>query len=140
MKINFLILISILFFLSCKSNKIVDPIVENSKRTNQKINLKDQFEILKIDSIQNVYLIYIKRNDSVFKVASDKEINIKCKSIQKGEFYNLKIKSVFSSNFHQKLDIAGFRFSGTLIKLKEEGVIWDLFVSNNFKGICFKNN
>ena len=56
----------------------------------------------------------------------------------KGQFYNLKIKSVFSPNYHQKLDIAGVKYNGSMVKLeKDNGIIWDLFVAENLRGLCY---
>lgn len=105
----------------------------------QQINLyqNDKFEIIKIDSIDNIYLLYAKRNDSVLKIVSLKQNDINCNEIKVGNKYNLKIESFFSKNYPQKLDIKGFKVSNTIIKLEKNGVIWNLFSSKNFQGLCY---
>jgi hypothetical protein len=82
---SLIILIIVLFLLSCKTNKIVKNEIVVKNKSN---DFTFEFEIFKTDSIDNVYLIYVKRNNSIFKIASDKEKNIKCNSIKKGEIYN----------------------------------------------------
>ncbi len=137
MRFYFLILIAGLALLSCKSRNTLE---NNKKSTNNGVSIsKNQFEIIKIDSIENVYLIYAKKGDSIVKIASKKETNVCINKIKKGDYYNLNIKSVFNSNFPQRRDLAGVNFNGTLIKLKEQGVLWDLFISDDIKDLCVNN-
>lgn len=123
-----------LLFLSCICKK--NDMLTLKK---QQINLyqNDKFEIIKIDSIDNIYLLYAKRNDSVLKIVSLKQNDINCNEIKVGNKYNLKIESFFSKNYPQKLDIKGFKVSNTIIKLEKNGVIWNLFSSKNFQGLCY---
>jgi hypothetical protein len=133
-----LIIVSILFIgFSCKSNKTSSNDYKVYSQVNNRTLSENKFEIIKIDSIENIYLIYAKKRDSIFKIATDKIRDSDCKKIKKNEFYELEIKSIFSPNFHQKLDITGFKFSGTLIKFGDEGTVWDLFSCKNFKGLCY---
>jgi len=96
------------------------------------------FKILKIDSIQKVYVIYASKNDSTFKIVSAKKDSFAaCVQIRKGKFYDLKIISIFPQNFYQKKDISNARFGGTLVKLEGNDVVWDLFVCENLSGLCY---
>lgn len=122
-----------LTILSCRVQTHYD------KSTN--VKTQKMFEILRIDLIENNYIIYAKRNDSVFKITSTKKDTLPCLQIKQGNFYNLKIKSVFSPNFHQKFDIAGVKYNGSMVKLeRNNGVVWDLFVAENLKGLCYFDN
>ena len=43
------------------------------KRKNHKIFMNQKmYEVVKIDSIDNIYLVYLQRSDSIFKVMSNK--------------------------------------------------------------------
>jgi hypothetical protein len=130
---TFVIILAVIFLsVSCvtKKREMAVTAVEN-------IKLNNNCEIIKIDSINNIYVLYAKRNDSLVKIVSMKQIDNNCKQIEIGHIYNLKIKSFFSDNFHQKLDIKGFKVSNTIIKLEGNGVIWDLFSTENLKGLCY---
>lgn len=131
-----IIISSIVIFLlfSCFTKK-PEPIYQNIE-INKVDNNKD-FLIVKIDSIDNVIVLYAKRNDSVFKIASLKQFDKNCNKVTIGKSYNLKIKSFFPENYPQKLDIKGFKVSKTIIKLEKKGVVWDLFSSENIKGLCY---
>jgi hypothetical protein len=129
MKTYFLILIAGLTFISCKCRKTV----ENKNVIGIS---KNQYEIIKIDSIESVYLIYAKKGDSIVKIASKIENTTCINKIKKGDSLNLSIKSVFNETFYQRRNIAGVNFNGTMIRLKEEGVLWDLFISDDIKGLC----
>jgi hypothetical protein len=137
MKIS--ILIWIPFLLLQKGNKCQTG--QEHKRlpaTFQHINSDSTFEILKIDSIENVYVIYAKRNDSIVKIMSKKNGLYNCNPIIKGGFYDLQIRSHLPKYTYQKLDIGGTRYNSTTIYLEDTGgVIWDLFVTDNLNGLCF---
>jgi|GEM_PF-974895 hypothetical protein len=101
------------------------------------------FEVLKIDSIENTYIIYVKKYDTIRRIVSSKiEGKNNCNhQIIHGNFYNFKIKSLFDDRFFHKRDIAGIRYNGTIIKLSDslENVIWDLYISENIHGLCYEN-
>jgi hypothetical protein len=119
---------------NCIIIKKVIPVSSLDTGTKQKLD--KIYKISKIDSLENVYLIYAKSNDSIFKIVSQKLVLPDCKPIQLGESYNLKIISAFPENFSQKRDKYGIKMYNTLIKLKK-GIVWDLFVTENLKGLCY---
>jgi hypothetical protein len=99
---------------------------------------KDEFRILKIDSIENVYIIYARRNDSIFKIASKKVLSLNCQTIKIGEDIRLKIVSVFlPEEFHVKMRTAGVKIEGVLIPIEEETIVRDLYLTENLKGLCY---
>jgi hypothetical protein len=98
---------------------------------------EDKYKIIKIDSINSIYILYVKRNDSVLKVVSIKKVEEKCDRVKVGERYSLNLKSYFSTNIYQKLDVAGFKVDETIIKLEGNGVIRDLFSTKNLCGLCY---
>jgi len=120
----------------------IKPITDISQKHSieqiQNINSPNEFKIIRIDSVANVYIIYAERNDTIFKILSSyKEKPNDCKPIQKDEFYELKIKSLME-NFAGKLHIGGMRYGQLIIMLEgDNGIIWDLFVSENLKGLCY---
>jgi hypothetical protein len=125
---SFVIVLLSLSYIGKKNNKLI--LKENQTNLNQ----SDKCEIIKINSIDNIYLLYAKRNDSIVKIVSLKLKDMNCNQIKVGDRYNLKINSFFSKNYPQKLYIKGFKVSNTIIKLEKNGVIWDLFSSKNLKG------
>jgi hypothetical protein len=133
------ILIWIPFLLLQKESKCQTE--QEHKRlpaTFQHINSDSTFEILKIDSIENVYVIYAKKRDSIVKIVSKRNGLCNCNPIVKGGFYDLQINSLFPKKFPQKRDIAGIKYNFTLIRLEDTGgVIWDLFRTKNLNGLCF---
>ncbi len=128
----------ILVVMSCKSNK---PSLTNNSQPEKEITVKPSlsaYEVIKLDSIESVYLIYGKRNDSIFKIASSKNKTINCTPIKKGDILDLNLKSSFRENYYQRRDIAGVNYNGVLIRFdKTDGVVWDLFTTENIKGLCY---
>lgn len=116
----------------------VNCITYNSQKQlfQSKKNANDnRFEIVKIDSIKNVYLIYAKRYDSLIKIVSAKERVSNCEKIVIGGKYELNIISIVYQ-IASKRHIAGVKFNDTIIKMEGGSVIWDLFKSDNLKGLC----
>lgn len=97
---------------------------------------ENKFEIWNIDSLQTVYIIYAKRNDSIIKIVSKKESFNNCKPILKGLFYQLEVESLLKYSA-SKRHIGGVKYNGVLIKLEGEKVVWDLFTCDNLSGLCY---
>jgi hypothetical protein len=92
------------------------------------------YKISKIDSINEVYIIYAEKNDSIFKVVSEK-VTGNCNKIKEGFTYALECKSLING-VAGKRHIAGVNFNGTIIRLEGDKVVWDLFYCENLKGLC----
>ena len=101
------------------------------------------FKIVRVDSINNVYLIYARQRDTLYKIVSLKEGPNSGRSIVVGSSYPLDLVSLFIKKFQgydlspqHSLDIGGISYSGTLIKLERDSIV-DLFRAKNIKGLCF---
>jgi len=126
------IIASIFSIYSCNSRKNI-----SYENTSAQIS-NDQYKVIDIDSIGKAYLIYVKRNDSVFRVASLKEKITPCNKIRINEFYDLKLVSSMGDK-PQKLDISGIEVEeNTLVMLDNtNGAIHDLFFADSFRGLCW---
>lgn len=128
------LILTIIFFttttFSCAQNKLV------------KKNAPNYF-ISKIDSINNYYLVYAEKGDSLYKIVSKKSLN-KCIKIETYKEYSLLLHSMSSQapvingvklspiNY---LDVSCFRFDKNTDICKEDG-IHDLYLSDNLEGLC----
>ncbi len=108
---------------------------------------QDDYQICKIDSIKNWYLIYAVRNDSIFKIASMKKTHEECERIIIGKKYNFllqkRLENVLSSNGLKMLPInylhieeQNFNDSTDIFIKYEEGV-YGIYTCENLEEICF---
>lgn len=93
-------------------------------------------KVVKIDSIENVYLIYTKRHDSIFKIMSLKAETKGCEMLRECEYYNLLTKSYFPENT-VTLELAGVEYHGVEIHFERDSIN-DLYVVENLKGLCLQ--
>lgn len=95
-----------------------------------------RYKIQHIDSIESVYVIYAKKDDKVFKIASPKSgLNVGI-PIQERKYYDLELISHLDvSRITGKLHIGGIKINGILIELEGGEVIWDLFHCKNLNGL-----
>lgn len=104
------------------------------------------YTILKIDSVNNWYLIYATRNDSVFKIASIKNNNYCCNRISVGRRYNFelqkRLENVLSKNGMKLLPVNYFDVTGVIfdnesdVFVAAEKGIFGLYSCKNLMGIC----
>jgi hypothetical protein len=107
----------------------------------------DNYEVIKIDSINSYYLIYSKKNDSIFKIVSHKPlIKVKkCNRIKMGSDYPFLLHSILdnlpagfknlSPKRNPQINCVGFDESTSICV--EEGMVRDLFSADNLQGLCF---
>jgi hypothetical protein len=133
MHILFRVSMLISLLVACKSNKTQPPLPG-----------KD-FKIVKLDSIDNVYLIYARQKDTLYKIVSLREANNSGRSIVVGSIYRLDLVSLFIKNFQgydlspvHSMDIGGISYSGTLIKVERDSIV-DLYRAKNIKGLSLIN-
>lgn len=130
--------IAFFFLVSCAGNKKTRENIDVNDK-HQSIVVNKKYKIVKIDSTKNLYIFYAKNNDSIFKLLSEKLENNKCEFIiRKNEYYNLKIQTIFSPNLIQKSEMSHYKFKSSIIKLGTDDSVWDLFVSENINGLCYK--
>ena len=131
------LLLSAILFTSCLSTKKAIP-----------AELSDiSYLIKKIDKENSWYIIYAERKDSLYKIVSkiDDSINENCKILVVGKQYNFDLQSMKKNApmiGNVKLDPVGYtgcyQFdSKTAICLEPKKGIYDLFYTNDLKGICY---
>ncbi|GAA0891922.1 hypothetical protein GCM10009122_16010 [Fulvivirga kasyanovii] len=102
------------------------------------------YEVVKLDSLNDVYLIYAKKGGTLFKIASKRTSKEKCSRIEVGEKYPFYLESLFPRNFKGKYDlspkslphVSGVDFYGTTVTLEPDSIN-DLFLARNVRGLCF---
>lgn len=116
-----------------------------SKLLNQEHN-KTLYQVYKIDSVGIYYLIYAKKQDSLYKIVSKKEHISKSLKIEENKFYNFKLHSLLKNRFKNTkfkppmndLDITCFTFEGNTEICREiQNRIFDLYYADNIKGIYY---
>lgn len=130
-------LASIVLLTSCSSTKKVMVISDNDT----------SYCIKKIYKKNSWYIIYAERKDTLFKIVSYEENNINdnCKKIVVGQRYDFELKSKRENApiiGGVKLDPVGYTGcyefdKETIICLEPKRGIYDLFYTNDLKGICY---
>ncbi len=106
-----------------------------------------RYKIKKIKNKEQFYIIYVERNDSIFKIINSINNNqcLDCTKISVGDDYYLNLKKVFPVDsllgkpVAPNLNIAGFyTFNGKLVKTEQEchNVIYTVL---NLKGLYLLN-
>lgn len=103
------------------------------------------YEVLEIDSIESVYIIYAERtnvtikNTNIIKIVSSKD-STKCnknKFISVNKIYKLNLESLYPKNLVSH-HLKGINYNGITIPFdKDYNVKKDLFVSSNLQGLCY---
>ena len=127
-------LLGLIFQNSCKQD-LLSRNHFNSKTLN--------YKVYKLDTINNYYIIYAKKQDSLFKIISKKDSSINCKMIKINNCYKFKLHSILKVNgkfiipLNQIYEISGWRIDEfTTIKFEGDS-IRDLYNCSNIKGLCF---
>jgi len=117
-----------------------------SCNTKSKIVSGIDYNIVKIDSIKNVYLIYAEKKDAsiknsaLIKIASiktEKKCN-KQKVIIANRIYRLNLQSLYPKNFVSNHYLGGITFNSIFIPFdKEYNIKKDLFVTDDIEGVCY---
>ncbi len=130
-------------------SKFTIPIkAENS--TINKVNANDSpfYKVLAIDSLQNkLYVIYVQRGDSIFKVISKKDIimPITYNPIRVGESVQLGLIRIFPNDEllgnqvskSYNLHVKGIDFDGIIVEVDEKSNN-ALYEAINLRGLCIK--
>lgn len=103
------------------------------------------FKVKKIETEKHLYIIYAERNDSTFKIISDRDVDefFDCEKIMKNNYYNLKLSIIFpinsfrGKNFMENLGISRFSYKGDNVKIEKKSHN-KLYVVENLKGLCLE--
>lgn len=108
----------------------------------------DYYKVFKIDSINSYYLIYAEKDDTLYKIVSEKGIESDCNSIQVNQSYPFKLTSrrdnavvingvkLSPQNY---LDIECYVYDDSTSICIERDSIYDLHHASNIKGLCFQS-
>lgn len=129
--------ILILIFASCSPTKKSRSVSITQTDNFKLIDSTNIYRITKIDSIENIYVLYAQKNKLIYKIVSIHD-SVKCiKNIEIGNFYNLSLRSVFPPNYLQKDRVSFVRYGSVNIPVGgEKEMVWDLFSVENLKGLC----
>jgi len=130
-----LIFIAIIGCISSKSSKTSYHIGE----------LPTIYKVYKIDSINNYYLVYARKGDSLYKIVSKKMSFENCNRIRINNNYEFRLhSSIYGSKMAEKtispqytLLVTCFSFDDTTNICLERDSINDLHHAENIKGLCF---
>ena len=137
---NYFIFLFIAFFgISCNSQQKV----LESQRT------MEEYYVYKIDSIDNYYLVYAKKQDAIFKIVSKKETLKKCDLIKINNSYHFDLYSQSSETLITGEIIAPVSIydkpcyifeNDTKICIDRKNGIYDLYYARNLKGLCIEES
>lgn len=117
----------------------------NSLCREDKSNRATLFKIKSIQDKREFYIIYAKRNDSLFKIVSKLEGGTNGEKIKVGRHYNLKLEkffpldSIFGIAIAPNAGIRGFDYGGKTI-YKEKKSHNKVYRAKNLKGLYLDND
>ncbi|MBT9395068.1 hypothetical protein KLP40_18015 [Hymenobacter sp. NST-14] len=145
---------ALICFLGCKAPELAKAVVSTTsgRFSVQVSGPLGSYKVARIDSIKSVYLIYARRNDTLFKIVSDKETPKSCANIRPGQYYKFQLRSLLFTDLTpaeqakypglKSLDthhMGGLDYDGKGLVIKLEGdSIRDLYYAKNISGLCFK--
>lgn len=107
-----------------------------------KNNYSNVYNIEKIDSIDNFYLIYAKRNDSIFKIVSPKQNHDGRRKILVGRNYSLLLKPrIIKGTIYSSInywDTRCFNYGDSTTICLEQNCVPNLYTTEDIKGLFVK--
>lgn len=129
---KYVTIIVCLFLFACsptKRNRLPHKIKQVDKR--------NAYLVTKIDSIPRAYIIYIERNDSIFKLVSLKQDNQFCTKVIAGNYYDFELGSWLDAEQPSLIHSDGLYVYGVGVAFSDENIVQDIFYAKNLKGLCF---
>ena len=117
----------------------------NSLCREDKTNRATLFKIKSIQDKGKFYIIYAKRNDSLFKILSDPKVKANGEKIKVNHYYKLELKkifprdSIFGIAIAPNAGIVGFDYGGKTI-YKEKKSHNKVYRAKNLKGLYLDND
>lgn len=122
--------------------------VTNQSKKNISNNEKEhEFTVFKVDSVNNYYLIYAEKEDTLYKIISQKDKLIDCnnRKVRTNRKYNFKLYSVWNQDLYingvnvglnQTPRVNCIEYEDNTIICLEKDSINDLHQAKNLKGLC----
>lgn len=99
-----------------------------------------KFIVSKIDSINNYYIIHLKKEDSIFRIISKKENTKRCHDIKNNNEYILELNSVYKNRL---AIMKKYNFNKSIkwgiddsLKINSDSIKY-YYTSQNIKGHCY---
>lgn len=102
-----------------------------------------KYRVYKIDSINDFYVIYAKKEKTIYKIISKKDNLISKNKIRINKYYKFNLRSMLIVNgksiipANQINEISGWRVDKNTTINFEGDSIRDLYIGNNIKGLYF---
>lgn len=137
----FLLFMLILFlFVSCNKNTVI-------REYNKKHDTRMEYVVYKIDSVGNYYLVYLSKQDSLFKVVSAKNTEHNyCRKITVDSKIDIKLRplGIYDKVRQNKenLPINYLDFADPCVSFDDstkiciERNMFDLYLTNDLNGLC----
>jgi len=107
-------------------------------------NVDNTYQIINIKEEKMVYIIYAQKNDSIFKIISEKTSPINaCKEVKIGGLYMLDINEIFpldsllGNNLMPNLGIKALMLKDGSSVFIEESSHFKLYKSDDLNGLCY---
>lgn len=138
---NLIIVLGIL--ASCCHSKMIGTTQKNEVSPGTKNPIS--YNVYKVDSINNFYLIYARKGASLYKIVSKKENVIDCNRIKEGGIYDFKLHTRSEDRTidgikvlpQNSLLVNCFSYDDSTKICLERDSINDLHYAENIKGLCF---
>ena len=117
----------------------------NSLCREDKSNRATLFKIKSIQDKGKFYIIYAKRNDSLFKILSDPKVKANGEKIKVGRYYDLKLEkffpldSIFGIAIAPNLGIRGFDYGGKTVYIEQKSHN-SIYRAKNLNGLYLDND
>jgi len=96
----------------------------------------DRYYVVKIDSMGDFYLIYLKKANNYYKVVSEKIENTdKCEKIKNGDYLSINLKSVFPDTSKISYKVDGINYKGTEFDFERDSIL-DIYETDELIGLC----
>ncbi len=129
--IKIITLVAIVFTMTACSSKVyVDP--------GREVDLNPEwvYKVYKIDSTSLWNIIYVKHDNTRYKVISQKQIVSDGKKIRKNRKYNLRLHSVVYGGFVVSgVNCISLDTTGESICLEREKGVYNLLIAENLSGL-----
>ena len=129
----FTLVLFLLLALSCSLSNHLNGIKNN----------EELYKVVKIKEENTYYIVYIQRNDSIFKVISDKiNISNNCNRIKVKSKYKLELRktapidSILGIPIAPNLGVTGMEMTDGSILEFEEKSHYTIYRTNNLDGLC----
>ena len=139
MEKTLIVVVIIFIIIGCKANSVI---IDNN---NVHVNTIDiTYEIVKIDSINGIYIIYALQNKEYYKILSRKtNTTNNCQKIEVDKYYYFSLQSLFNEGEVNGIEISrevlphvnAVSYYGTTFSIEPDSIT-NIYKSVNLSGLC----